>query len=118
MKKIILVLLVTFTCIACEKNEDIPVRYQATDAVAGFTVTYRNNAGDLITEEVTVASAEDEWNFSFKAKKGDIVYLSAIYKEITSGIKLAILIDGKVYKQASSQYDTINYVIVSGTVPY
>ena len=118
MKKVILVILVVFTLNACEKRADIPVRYLATDAVSDFTVTYRNSSGSLITEEVNVASTEDEWNFYFKAKKGDIVYLSAIYKDITSGIKLAILVDGKIYKQASSQYDTIKYVIVSGTIPY
>ncbi len=118
MKKVILVILVIFTFAACEKKEDIPVRYLATDAVSGFTVTYLNSAGDLITEEVTVASTEDEWDYSFKAKKGDIVYLSAIYTDITSGIKLVLLVDGKIYKQASSQHDTIKYVIVSGTIPY
>jgi len=118
MKKVILVILVIFTFAACEKKEDIPVRYLATDAVSGFTVTYRNSAGDLITEEVTVASTEDEWDYSFKARKGDIVYLSAIYTDITSGIKLVLLVDGKIYKQASSQHDTIKYVIVSGTIPY
>ncbi len=118
MKKIIFVILIILAFAACEKKADIPVRYLATDAVSGFTLTYRNSAGNLITEEVNVASTEDKWDYSYKAKKGEIVYLSAIYKDITSGIKLAILVDGKIYKQASSQYDTINYVIVSGTIPY
>jgi len=117
-KKIIFVILIIFTFTACEKKADIPVRYLATDAVSDFTVTYRNNAGDIVTETVTASSTEDKWEHSFKATKGDIVYLSAIYKDITSGIKLAILVDGKVYKQASSQYDTIKYVVVSGTIPF
>jgi len=118
MKKLILLILVIIAFTACEKNADIPVRYLANDAVSDFTVTYRNSTGDLITEEVNAASTEDEWSYSFTANKGDIMYLSAIYKDIASGIRLSILVNGKVYKQASSQYDTISYVIVSGTVPY
>ena len=118
MKKVLFVILAVFMFAACEKGQDIPVKYQATDAVSDFTVTYLNSAGDLITETVTASSTEERWEHSFKANKGDIVYLSAIYKDITSGIKLAILVDGKVYKQASSQYDTLKYVIVSGTVPF
>lgn len=118
MKRFLVVLTLLMALISCEKNTDIPVRYHATGAISPFTVTYLDETGSLVTLQVPVASAEDEWNYSFTSKQGEIVYLSAIYKDITSGINLSILIDGKIYKQASSNYDTIHYVIVSGTIPY
>jgi hypothetical protein len=52
------------------------------------------------------------------ADEGEIVFVSAIYKDINSRINVRILIDGKVYKQGASKYDTVRYVTVSGTVPF
>jgi hypothetical protein len=118
MKRITPIILILFSLFSCEKSSDVTVKYLATDAISPYTVTYRVASGDLVTEEVAAASAQDEWSYSFIASEGEIVYLSANYKEITSGIKVMILIDGKIYKQASSQYDTIKYIIVSGTIPY
>lgn len=118
MKRLLFLAAVLLFLVSCEENTVKSVRYHATGAISLFTVTYLNEAGTLITEEVPAASAEDEWDYSFSEKQGEIVYLSANYKDISSGINLAILIDGKIYKQASSQHDTISYVIVSGTIPY
>jgi len=118
MKRYLLLIILLPLLLSCEKNGDIPVRYHATGAVSPFTVTYLDETGSLVTLQVPVESAEDEWDYAFTSSKGEIVYLSAIYKDITSGINLSILIDGKIYKQASSQFDTIHYVIVSGTIPY
>ncbi len=118
LKQTFLLILVILSLSACEKNEDKLVKYLVTDSESGFNITYRNNSGATITEEITVASTEDEWVYTFTAEKGDIVYVSTIYKDINSRIKVAILINGKVYKQASSKYDTISFVTVSGTIPY
>ena len=118
MKYIYLLLFVILLFSSCEKDQDIPVRYLATDAISGYNVIFRTGEGTLITDSVVAASAQDKWEYTFNAKKGDIVYLSAIYKDINSGIKLVIYVDGKIYKQASNQYDTTNYLIVSGAVPY
>jgi len=118
MKRIVIIILGLLSLASCEKQKEVVVKYLTADASSSYTVTYRNGDGELKTEEMEAVSAQDEWSFSFQAEEGDIVYLSAIYKDITSGIKVAILVDGKVYKQASSLYDTISYVIVSGTVPF
>ncbi len=117
-KQTFLLILVILSLSACEKNEDKLVKYLVSDSESGFLVTYRNSSGATVSEEITVAGTEDEWTYTYKAEKGDIVYVSTIYKDINSKIKVAILIDGKVYKQASSKYDTISFVTVSGTIPY
>jgi len=53
-----------------------------------------------------------------KLPKGDIVYLSGKYQDISSSLKLSIKIDGKIYKEQYSEGDTVNYLVVSGTIPY
>ncbi len=118
LKRTFLLILVILSLSACEKNEYKLVKYLVTDSESGFNVTYRNSSGATVSEEISVASTEDEWTYTYKAEKGDIVYVSAIYKDINSKIKVAVLINGKVYKQASSKYDTINFVTVSGTIAY
>lgn len=104
---------------SCEKNDEAAkVVYKITDNQSGFTVKYRNSEGELLSEQVTPTSKEDEWKHSFNSKEGEIVYVSAIYDDINTGIKVQILLDGKVYKQASSLYDTLNFVTLSGSIPY
>jgi hypothetical protein len=102
---------------SCEKQEDVTVKYIATNAVSEFHLSYRLPSGALQSENITASSIQDQWSYSFTAQQGDIVYLSGNYKDINSGLKLLILMDGKVYKQASTVGDTINFVIVSGVVP-
>ena len=102
---------------SCEKQEDVAVKYIATNAVSEFHLSYRLPSGELKAETITASSMQDKWSYSFTAQQDDIVYLSGNYKDINSGLKLLILMDGKVYKQASTVGDTINFVIVSGTVP-
>ncbi|MDD3877382.1 MAG: hypothetical protein PHT69_12240 [Bacteroidales bacterium] len=49
---------------------------------------------------------------------GDPVSKSgASYKDINSAIQVKVFVDGKVYKQASTKYDTTMFVTVSGVVP-
>jgi len=50
--------------------------------------------------------------------KGDIVYLSAIYYDSTSFVKIQILVDGKVYKEGSNNERPEEYITISGTIPY
>lgn len=94
------------------------VLYRITDVVSGFDVNYRDVDGALIKESIETQSGEDTWTYSYMAEEGDIVFVSAIYKDVESAIKVEILIDQKVYKQGSSIGDTVKYVTVSGTVPY
>jgi len=115
---IILTVLGLFICSACGKREEKNLKYIATDATSAYKISYRNQAGELITETIFANSKEDEWIYSYIATQGDIVYVSGSYKDITSSLKIMILVDGTVYKQGSSIGDTINYVTVSGVVPY
>lgn len=110
---LILLLLVT----ACTRENYRLVTYRITDSVSGFSVRYLNEAGVLVADQVTVQSAENVWNYEFLASDGDIVFLSANYKDPLSAIKVMIFIDGKVYKQAVTKQDTISFVTVSGVVP-
>ncbi|MCD4745927.1 MAG: hypothetical protein K8R58_06475 [Bacteroidales bacterium] len=119
MKKIIILITIILSFIACEKdNNEKEVTYLITDSDSGFDVTYKNKDKETVFEKVLVASSEDKWKYFFKAVKGDIVYVSANYTDINSAIKVKILIDGKVYKEAATKYDTTSFVTVSGTIPY
>ncbi len=117
MKKLIFIFPVLLLLFSCQKEEK-QVVYQVTESASGFHVNYRGADGSLIKKDITTSSAEEVWRYSFTADEGDIVFVSAIYKDITSAIDVKILIDGKVYKQGSSARDTIKYVTVSGTVPF
>ena len=118
MKKIIATTIILLFFASCEKESKHPVTYRITNSDSGFDVNYRDDNGKLQSEKVTTQSAEDIWSYSFDAEEGDIVFVSAIYKDINSAIKVQLFIDGKVYKEGSSTGDTTKYVTVSGTVPY
>lgn len=117
--KIALISLFLTTLLAgCERNEEKQVKYLATGSVSEYSITYRATGGNLVTETVEAQSQTDKWSYSFVANQGEILYLSGFYKDVNSGLKLMVLVDGKVYKQSSSLGDTISYLIVSGVVPY
>jgi len=104
--------------VSCEKQtEPKTVVYEITRSVSSFNVNYLDAKGQLVKETVHVNSAEDIWRYSFQSLPRKVVHVSANYKDINSAINVRILIDGKVYKQASTKYDTTMYVTVSGTVP-
>jgi hypothetical protein len=118
MRFVILIVILSLLTLSCGKSREKDVSYLVTAAISGFELNYRNADGILVNEQVQTASIEDRWEYSFMADEGDIVFVSAIYKDINSQINVRILIDGKVYKQGSSKYDTVRYVTVSGTVPF
>lgn len=118
-RKILIIIIFITTLISCEKNdEQRNLTYRVSENESGFVVTYKNANGEMITETVDISSGEDVWEYSFKAQEGDIYYVSAIYKDINTGIRVQALIDGKTAGQNSSLYDTLLYVITSGTIPY
>jgi len=117
-KHFIILFILSITLLACEKREEKSVKYITTSATSAYDISYRNQSGDLIKETITPESKQDQWVYSYKAEQGDIVYISGNYKDITSGLKVMILVDGKVYKQGSTIGDTISFVTVSGVVPY
>lgn len=118
MRRVVYIIPLLFLMLACNKAEEKKVTYLISRSVSGFDVNYRNADGLVVKEKVISESAEDQWSYNFIAEEGDIVFVSAIYKDISSAINVQVIIDGKVYKQGSSKQDTVNYVTVSGTVPF
>lgn len=104
---------------SCEKeDEEKTVTYLVSDAVSEISFSYLDQQGALINRSESFNSKEDDWKLTFGAKKGDLVYLSATYTDSLSSVALSILINGKVYKKASSNNDPDRYVTVSGVIPY
>ena len=119
MKKLFFVLFVSLTWSACESDRaDVLVRYEVSKAFADTEVSYMNADGTLVKEWIAFESGEDVWNYSMSGAQGQIVYLSAMYQDSASSVRLRILIDGKIYKEGSSDNEPDKYLTVSGTVPY
>ncbi len=119
MKKLLYLFAFILILLACEKeNSNVKVTYKVSNAVAETEIVFRNSDQNIQTINVNFQSATDVWSYSFETKKGEILYVSAIYQDSTSGVNVQILTDGKVYKQGSSKNEPGRYVTVSGTVPY
>jgi hypothetical protein len=112
--------LIVLAITACEKPLDQKmVKYFVTDSDAGFTVTYTNSEGVKQNPMwVDAASQDQEWEMSFMAEPGQVVYLSVLDTVPESFTRVMIYIDGKVYKQGVRDEDPTKPVVVSGTVPY
>jgi hypothetical protein len=91
--------------------------YRITDSSSGFNVRYYDESGQLVAEKIVTQSTQDVWNYSFTSDDGGIVFVSANYKDPGSSIKVQIMVDGKIYKQAATRNDTISFVTVSGVIP-
>jgi len=117
IKHSLLLILIMMLAVSCRKEEH-SVLYRVTEADSGFDLNYRDASGKLVKTNIETQSSEDEWTYGFMAEEGDIVFVSARYKDPESAIKVQVLIDQKIYKEGSSNGDTVKYVTVSGTVPY
>lgn len=118
MKKILILLVIVFAFISCEKdNYERKVKYLVTKSISGFDVTFLNENGDMIKESIIAGSENDQWTYSYDAGRGDIVYISVLDTLPTSFVKVQILVDGKIYKQASRDDDYMKPLTVSGVVP-
>ncbi len=119
MKKLIYISLVFIVLAACEKErEEVIVKYEISKAYSPIEVSYRNSDGNIIAEIVEFESVEDVWSYSYTDKRGEIVYISSRYTDSTSSVNVQILVDGKIYKQGSSNNEPNKYITVSGTIPY
>jgi len=118
MKKIVLLLVLLLPLLSCQKVDEVIVKYVISDNASGFLVNYINEEGVMVSDAVINNSAQDTWSYAFTTDRGQIIFISAISKDINDGIKVSLIIDGKTFKQGSSNNDTTNYVTVSGTVPY
>ena len=119
MRKFIYISVVFLILSACGKEEEkVNVSYKVSNAFADTEVSYRNSSDQITTELIEFESGEDVWNYSMQLQRGEIVYLSAMYQDSLSSVKLQIIVDGKVYKQGSSNNEPEKYIIVSGTIPF
>lgn len=115
--------IVTFIClsliiVSCSDTNIKKITYRATGAISAYNLQYLGDNNELIEIVITPNSAQDQWEYNYMADDGEIIFISGNYSDINSSLKIMILIDGKIYKQASNEADTINYLTVSGTVPY
>lgn len=108
---------VLFMLASCTKNSQVKVTYETTDAISDYTLNYLDK-GNMMETTVNPQSSQDKWTLSFTGEEGDIVYVSGKYSDPNSGLKIMIKVDGKIYKQASNEGDTLSYLTVSGVVPY
>ena len=116
---IILIVAIVIGASGCSKITQVKVTYEATSAISEYNLYYLTpGRGDLANITVTPQSEQDVWRYSFLADEGDIVYVSGKYADINSTLKIMVKVDGKIYKQASNEGDTLKYLIVSGVVPY
>ncbi len=118
MKSLIWILILSFSLGACNREDQKMVTYKGTKAISAYNLYYTD--ANQQTQQIVVEanSGQDVWSHEFMADQGDIVYLSGKYEDSESALKLMILIDGKVYKQAENQGDTLKYLTVSGSIPY
>lgn len=119
MKKYITIAILSiFLLTSCNKSNQKKVTYITTGSISAYNLQYVNDQNVLIKEVVEPQSAQDTWKYEFMSDQGEIVYINGIYKDINSALKIQLLVDGKVYKQGSTQGDTLKYLVVSGVVPY
>lgn len=103
---------------SCEKEGDIKqLTYRVDEAYTPVEISYRRASGEIITVNQAFESVEDEWNYQCEAKAGDIFYASVVYNDTIASVKVAVLIDGKVYREKYSEKEPRQYITVSGTIP-
>jgi len=117
-RSIALITLIVLILTSCTKNTEVEVTYEATGAISEYILYYRDAGGVVQNEVVKPESAQDIWKINFTGEQGDIVYLSGKYSDPNSALKLMIKVDGKVYKQASNEGETLKFLTVSGTIPF
>lgn len=103
---------------SCTQQNQVKVTYETTSAISEYNLYYMTPEGDLTSDQISPESAQDVWKYSYFAEEGDIVYVSGKYGDINSALKIIIKVDGKIYKQASNEGDTLKFLTVSGVVPY
>lgn len=119
MKNIIFgIVILSIVLVSCNKHNQVKISYEATASISEYSLYYKDADGNLAETVVTPQSAQDKWVHTHLGVEGDIVYISGIYSDINSGLKMVIKLDGKIYKQASNVGDTLKYLTVSGVVPY
>jgi hypothetical protein len=118
-KRIVYHVLILVFVSGCVKEPDpVSVSYRIGEAYAPVEIAYRDHNGNLQTRTVSFESIQDTWQETLSMNPGEIVYLSAFYSDSLSSVKVQIMTDGKVYKEAYSVREPDKYLIVSGVIPY
>ncbi|MFH1319404.1 MAG: hypothetical protein ABII90_01965 [Bacteroidota bacterium] len=120
------IFLIAVFCASCEKdNYDQEVKYYVKGLTENYEVSYINENGETITEQVAPISVNDSWSYTFMGEPGDIVYLYTQYYDVAVNEKnftVRILIEDKIFKDAygydKEEGDTVFYILRSGTIPY
>ena len=120
MSRIIYLFIILFVLASsCQmENKDVSVIYRVSNATADTEISFRDENGNILSEDADFQSLEDKWHYALQLKQGEIVYLTALYHDSSSSVNVEILIDGKIYKQKSSVQEPEKYVIASGIVPF
>lgn len=119
MKKLIYIFALLLIILACEKErEEVTVKYRVSNAYSETELKYQDGDANLKSEVVNFESTEDIWDYSFTGNRGDIIYISTVYHDSTSSVKVEILLDGKTFKVGSSTHEPDKYITVSGTIPF
>ena len=127
MKKIyIIIVLVSFIAISCQKDGDPKtVKYVITGLADTYDVVYMDDEGMSKSKKVTPSGLTDRWVVSYSMKQGSPVYLYLKFKEDISSnmnFNMGVLINGKYHYQAKyyekNTGDSIFEVKRAGIVPF
>lgn len=116
-KSILFFILFAIAFMSCSKEEEVSVEYRISNGYGNTYIWYQLE-DNVRAAELDFESAEDVTIFNLTALAGEIVYLSASYPDSASSITLEILLDGKVFKEATSQNKPNEYLTISGTIPF
>jgi hypothetical protein len=118
-RRIVYLFLIVVLFSGCMKEPDpVIVSYRVSQAYAPVDISYRDHNGDLNMRTIQFESTQDTWQETLSMQPGEIVYLSAFYSDSLTSVKIQIITDGKIYKEATSTREPDKYLIVSGVIPY
>jgi hypothetical protein len=119
MRKFVYIILFFMVAAGCEKESGpVNITYRVSQSYSPVDITFLNREGNLENRIVEFSGIQDVWQKSLQLLPGEIVYLSAVYGDPASAVKVQIIADGKVFKEGSSVQQPNVYVTVSGVIPY
>jgi len=86
-------------------EDDHSIIYRVTGS-NGLSITYANQGGDT----AQIKTYKQSWDYSFRAKSGQFLYVSAQNEDKYGGVQCEIVVDGSTVKHTESQG---GYVIAS-----
>ncbi len=118
IKNLIILLSFLVIAISCQKERDeVEVMYYIKGLSQDYQVTYLNEDGKTISENVSPGSITNIWTHNFKGVPGELVYLYAKYFDIdppNDKFRVMIKVNGKMLKYAD-EYDNTTLTADSTT---